>query len=388
MDAKKFFTNKSVCTVPWHGFELEPSGVVKNCIISTDDIGDIHKGDIQSILHGEKNINLKQQMLIDSKPSNCSGCHLQEKNRNDLVNISSRKYYLRELIDKNNLKFYDDPKNFSLTHVDLRWNNTCNQACVYCGPNLSSKWATELKKFVRSDKTAREEVKKYIFDNVKNLKNVYLAGGEPLLMKDNLNFLKLLKEENPKCNIRVNTNLSKTDTGIYELLKTFKNVHWILSVEAVEEEYNYIRYHGDWKIFETNLKEIQTLKHKVSFNMLHFILNYKSIFNCITYLQNQGFNDNSFILGPLYTPLYYNCLNLPDKMLNEVLSILIDKKQNASGYLKNSYENLLTYYTTTEWKKNIKSFYYNMGRLDDRRKQESRIIFKKLNQELDAYTLE
>ena len=50
MDAKKFITNKSICTLPWNGFELEPNGEVKNCIISKDTLGDINKTNIKDIM--------------------------------------------------------------------------------------------------------------------------------------------------------------------------------------------------------------------------------------------------------------------------------------------------------------------------------------------------
>jgi radical SAM protein with 4Fe4S-binding SPASM domain len=131
MDAKKFLTNKSICTLPWQGFELEPDGNVKNCIISKTQLGNIAQQNIKDILNGEKNKALKQQMLDDKKPYNCAGCYLQEKDRSDLGSISSRLYYLKELAKKTDLDFYDHVKNFSLKHVDLRWTNICNQAvCV------------------------------------------------------------------------------------------------------------------------------------------------------------------------------------------------------------------------------------------------------------------
>ena len=132
MDPKSFLKNKSICALPWTGFELGPDGSVKNCVISQEAIGDINKTNIRDIVHGEKNVNLKRQMKADAKPSNCSGCHLQEKNRSSLSSISSRLYYLREIAPKTDLKLYDDVNNFSLKHVDLRWTNACNQACVYC----------------------------------------------------------------------------------------------------------------------------------------------------------------------------------------------------------------------------------------------------------------
>lgn len=389
MDAKDLLKNKSICTLPWTGFELEPSGTVKNCIISKTSLGTINKSNIKDIMHGKKNIELKQAMLKDEMPANCAGCYLQEKNTTNLSSISSRLYYLKEVGAKTDLTLYDDVKNFSLKHVDLRWTNSCNQACVYCGPEYSSKWAQELGKKVKSNKQARQEVKDFVFENIRGLENVYLAGGEPMLMKENLEFLQLLKDKNPDCTIRVNTNLSTTETGIFELLCSFKNVHWTVSVESMEGEYNYIRHHGNWNDFLQNLDVINNLDHKISFNMLHFILNYKSIHNCIDLLKGKGFHDNSFVIGPLYSPLHLNMLNLPLEMLNNVVQSLKDKlNDNPRGYLKNSYENLLKYYTTTKFEKNLKSFYYKVDIMDRRRNQDSRTTFPELFKELDAYTLE
>ncbi len=389
MDAKKFLTNKSICTLPWHGFELEPNGDVKNCIISNTKLGNIGQQNIKDILSSDKNKTLKQKMIEDKKPYNCAGCYLQEKGRSNLSSISSRLYYTKELAKKTDLNFYDRTKNFSLKHVDLRWTNACNQACVYCGPRYSSKWATELGKKISSEKNARQEVKDFVFDNIKQLENVYLAGGEPMLMKENMEFLTLLKEKNPNCNVRVNTNLSTTDTGIFEILCELPNVHWTVSVESIEQEYNYIRHHGNWKDFSKNIDVIRKLDHKITFNMLHFILNYKSIHLCVDHLKSKGFHDNSFVIGPLHSPPHLNTMNLPDEMMHDVLFDLNARlDQKPTGYLKNSYENLIEYYTSTNFKKNMKSFYYNLGVMDQRRKQDARNVFPELFKGLDAFTLE
>ena len=131
MDAKTLIKNKSICTLPWTGFELKPDGGVKNCIISKDILGNINNTNIKDILQSKKNIALKQSMLKDQKPWNCEGCYLQETNRSDLNSISSRLYYLKEIGAKIDLNFYDNVNNFALKHVDLRWTNSCNQACVY-----------------------------------------------------------------------------------------------------------------------------------------------------------------------------------------------------------------------------------------------------------------
>ena len=379
MDAKKLLTNKSICALPWSGFQLEPDGTVKNCVISKTNLGNINQTGIKDIVKGKTNVKLKESMLRDEKPLNCSGCYLQEKQRSNLSSISSRLYYLKELGTKIDMSHYDTVNNFSLKHVDLRWTNSCNQACVYCGPSFSSKWAQELGKKVNSDKEARQQVKHYVSENVAQLENVYLAGGEPMLMKENFEFINLLKEKNPECHIRVNTNLSTTATGIFELLCSFKNVHWTVSVESMEDEYNYIRHHGNWKDFLKNLEIIRQLDHKISFNMLHFILNYMSLFRCVDYLKSISFHDNSFIIGPLYQPDHLNLLNLPEHIIAQVKTkIQHQLNQSPMGYLKNSYENLLAYYTTTKWKKDLPLFLEKTRIQDKRRNADFRKTFPEL----------
>ncbi len=385
MDPKSFLKNKSVCTLPWTGFELEPNGDVKNCIISRNKLGNINHTKISDILNGEANIKLKQDMLADRKPSNCEGCYLQEKARSDLNSISSRLYYHKEIASKMDLSMLDNVNKFDLKHVDLRWTNSCNQACVYCNPEWSSKWSQEMNQPIKSNKEARQEVKDFVFENIEQLQNVYLAGGEPMLMKDNKEFLELLKDKNPECHIRVNTNLSTTRTGIFELLCSFKNVHWTVSVDTIEQEYEYIRHHGSWTDFLDNLDTINKLDHKISFNMLHFILNRDSLHDCVDLLRAKGFHDNSFIAGPLFRPYWWNMLNLPEHMITQATDRLKQRiNEGATGYLKNSYENCLSYFTTTPWNKDLARFRKEIDSMDKRRNVNSTKVFKKLFEELDA----
>jgi len=383
MNAKDIITNKSFCVLPWTGFELEPSGHVKNCIISTSAIGNIQEQDIASILAGEKNLQIKKEMLADKKPKNCSGCYLLEQDRKNLSSISSRLYYTKELGSVVDATLYDQIENFSLHHVDLRWTNHCNQACVYCGPQYSSKWAQELGKEIKTSVESRKKIKEFVFENIKKLKNVYLAGGEPLLMNENREFLQLLLKENPLISIRVNTNLSSTETGVFDLLCKFKNVHWTVSVETIEDQYEYIRYHGSWNNFLQNLKQIQKLDHKITFNMLYFILNHKSIFSTVNFFKKIGFHENSFVIGPLYSPEYLNILNLPKNILTECKNNFSKEMAKSNHYLQNSYENILNYISNTPWTKDISYFHEHIKILDNRRKQSARAVFPKLFKELD-----
>ena len=41
---------KNFCAIPWTGFELDPDGRVKNCIISKDAIGNLNKKPIKDAI--------------------------------------------------------------------------------------------------------------------------------------------------------------------------------------------------------------------------------------------------------------------------------------------------------------------------------------------------
>ena len=381
--SRKLLDN-NFCTIPWTGFELEPNGTVKNCIISKEALGSINEKDIVEILKDAPATDIKNQMLSGKYPSNCAGCYFQEKNRTkSFDNISSRTYYAKEIGPHVSPGLFDDANNFELRHVDLRWSNRCNQACVYCDPSYSSKWAKELNKKIESNRESRQRVKEYVFANVKNLKNVYLAGGEPLLMNENREFLELLLKENSNIHLRVNTNLSHTTTGVFELLQKFKNVHWTVSVESLDDCYEYIRHGGRWKDFVKNLLVIkENADHKISFNMLYFVLNHLSIFDCVSYFQSLGFGNNSFVIGPLYIPESLNVLNLPNNIIRELRSNFQKEIDKKPGFLlQNSYENILKY-LNEPFDKDLNRTYNTLKTMDQRRNTNSEKVFPELYKEL------
>lgn len=377
MDAKDMLRNKSFCPLPWTGFIVQQSGDVKNCVLSTDVKGNIGDTPVRDIMGNERNLDLKRDMLADRKPSNCAGCHRVEKNKNRFDIVSQRLYYLKELktVDRG---LYDDIANFNLHTVDLRWTNQCNQACVYCGPHNSSMWHKEVGGQRLMSAESKEQLKQYVFDNVHRLKNIYLAGGEPLLMNENQELLQLLLESNRDVNIRVNSNLSNIDTKVGKLLQKFKNVHWTVSVEATGDRYNYIRHGGDWQRFMTNLRSLVSRGQKISFNMLYFIMNYRELFTCIDTLRNLGFSDNAFIIGPVYKPTHLNILNLPRKKLDESRQLLQDRIASSEMFMKDSLQNILNYINTESLKPDFEKSLTEIAILDRRRQVDSRKIFPEL----------
>jgi MoaA/NifB/PqqE/SkfB family radical SAM enzyme len=382
VDHKKYLTNKAFCPIPWTGLMYNFNGEVKNCIRSAEPIGNLRHNTIEEILLSDKNKNTQANMLNGIPEPRCNPCYSLEGTKNNFDIISDRVFYLKELKSVDHTTYKEDT--FNLHTIDVRWSNLCNFACAYCYPDYSSRWATELN-VIESAPTEqqRQQFKEYVFSHADQLKHVYLAGGEPLLIKENFELLTLLKEVNPNVNLRINTNLSKVDTKIFDLICTFSNVHWIVSVESIEQEYEYIRWGGVWTDFLDNLITIKKLNHKISFNMLHFLLNYKSIFNCIRFLRSLDFHDNSFIIGPLSNPDYLNIRHLSKDMLESVKQELQDWISQKPGFLlENGLKNMLQY-VSSPIEKNIGHCIAKIAEMDQRRNINSRAVFANLYKEIE-----
>jgi hypothetical protein len=144
------------------------------------------------------------------------------------------------------------------------------------------------------------------------------------------------------------------------------------------DEFEYIRYGGRWQDFLDNLSRIKQLDHKISFNMLWFLLNYKSLFDCVDFFRAQGFHPNSFVIGALLTPLHLNIRHLPNTVLKSLEAVLVDRIEQHPGYLlEDSYTNLLRY-IQQPFDKTLEQSLTKIAKLDQRRGIDSKKIFKDL----------
>ena len=376
MDSKEYLTNKKFCPIPWSGFMYTSNGDVLNCIRSQRPIGNLKDNSIHDILKG--NTETKQNMLDHKDGLGCHVCYDLEGDKKGYDMISDRIFYLKELKSVDRV-LYDDSNNFDLHTIDIRWSNVCNHACVYCSAEYSSKWASELKIITEDPPIERvAELKQLVFDRADQLKHVYMAGGEPLLMKENLELLEILQEKNPQINLRINTNLSKTSTRVFEKICEFPNVHWTISVDEMGAEFEYVRYGGKWEDFLDNLNQISKLNHKITFNMLHHLLNYRSLFDTVKFFKGLGFHNNSFVIGALSQPDHLNIRHLPNTMLQSVERELEYWISQKPGFLlENGLRNVLQYIKTPV-EKNIEYCLAEIAKMDQRRNVNSKTVFTEL----------
>ena len=183
--SSRFLKNKSLCPLPFAGAIVNTDGSVQCCSISKEFLGNVNKQSLQEILTTSPKLKQIRRDMLDNKfPNNCSDCYVKEQHHKttNFDNISNRLYHIKILKDSP-FKLYKDEHKFELQQMDLRWRNTCNFACVYCDPVFSSVWAKFEGVPDKMTNKSMDETFLFVKQNIKNLRTIYMAGGEPFLLR-------------------------------------------------------------------------------------------------------------------------------------------------------------------------------------------------------------
>lgn len=374
--------NKAFCPLPWGSIYVETDGRVDNCCISRNNLGNLHNEKLANIISGSRNIAIKQGMINNVKAAGCRDCYPPSDDFSNRVFL--RDSQIRDFSNwEPGGELFDSVDNFRLRYADLRFRNTCNYGCVYCSPTLSSTIASELKQFVNIDESAIADVAEYFVNNAHTLKKVYMAGGEPMLIKENQAILQRLLETNPDCMLLVNTNLSMIrNNRIFDLLTKFANVEWLISVDDMGEKYNYIRYPGDWQLFVSNLNYLQSQMpstHVVKFNMVYTALNAKTIFDCADFLLDNKYaakneHINMAFVNNGHQYIWCDARSLPDSYIDGVRQ-LIDSRPKYGSRLDQDIQYIRECLDVVVDKPGYHDLFRNLDTLDQRRGLDSRKVF-------------
>jgi len=336
---KKFWLFKQsqhFCAVPWNHFEVLPTGDIKTCSKGYP-LGNINETSIEDILNSDKIKSIKDDLLADKLTKNCGGCH-SLTTQNEHYDLRNHYNPMFQSFDIN----YENTQAFELHGIDLHWNNTCNFKCVYCNAGQSSLIAEEQKIPVR--KSSIENINKIIDLIVKNqysMNEIYLSGGEPLLIKHNSTLLSQIK--NKELPLRVNSNISvaSDNNPVFAEIKKFKNVLWTVSAEATGKRFEYMRNGGTWAGFTKNLENIKKLGHDIRLNSVFFIGSLATIFDNIEYFIVEH-NVTDITINQLYGHSYLQPRNAGVELKEKTLARL--EKLLSSGLVtpkSNSYYNIL-----------------------------------------------
>ncbi len=162
--------------------------------------------------------------------------------------------------------------------LDIQADMTCNGGCLICGPWNSSFWQSELKKYgkytISPVKSDLPFLVNSIFDSIdtSELKLLQFLGGEPFLSE--LDGIGINRLSNPnQCTLKYTTNGSifpKADR--IEQWKQFNKVFITLSIDAIGDRFDYLRYPLKWDSVQKNIhRMLNELPSNVEFTINHSI---------------------------------------------------------------------------------------------------------------------
>jgi len=245
---------KNFCYAPWTNIHINPQGNYKTCCGGTISIADLRNTPISQIIDSPELLDIKNSILQNKEHKNCNGCLRQEQ----MSSTSERGWY--DDISELQTVELSTINQQHIQNLDIRWSNTCNLSCTYCGHDASSQWASIKKILVeRLDYSQTiDGIVEHIHQNKNSLKNLGLLGGEPLLQKENNTLLDVIDDD---VNINLITNLSVPleNNKIFHKLLSKNKVVWDVSFDTVEEKFEYVRHGASWQTQIKNIRYLQSL---------------------------------------------------------------------------------------------------------------------------------
>jgi len=145
------------------------------------------------------------------------------------------------------------------TGLEIDIDYTCNLACVYCGPEVSTQWRLELKtpKNQFPIRMAQPDIIK-ILDNLDlgNLNNIHFYGGDPLFTNTHEIILNYIDQRVglDKIYVWYNTNGTlRVNERVQELWSRCRLIKIMFSIDDVGPRFEYLRYGAVWNQVEDNI---------------------------------------------------------------------------------------------------------------------------------------
>ena len=197
--------------------------------------------------------NLRDTLNNGIKNSRCSVCW---------VNESKGKWSLR--INDNGPNYQPTAPNLKLLHIV--GGRLCNLACRMCYADLSSMIQMEERPWELSHAEGKNynwiddpvNVDKLIkLANIDTLEELQLQGGEPQLIRGFQSMLEQIPDDvKAKLQVQVTSNATVFNEKFWQQISKFKNIIIGLSIDAIGNRYDAIRYPGNWITTEKNFRAI------------------------------------------------------------------------------------------------------------------------------------
>jgi pyruvate-formate lyase-activating enzyme len=297
----------------------------------------------------------RAKMLVGERPGECEYCWKTEDNSPE--HFSDRHYKTSDTWawDRFEEIAKSDPSaNVNPAYLEVSFSNACNFKCVYCSPEISSRWLEEIQQHGQYPTSQSnynldylKTVGKYPYKNsddnpyvnafwewfpsaVKHLTVFRITGGEPLMSKDLWKVLDYLKDNpQPNMELAINTNLCVDDklidkfiSAINSVKGSVKKIDVYTSLESTGAQAEYARYGLVYDTWISNMHKVLsnttvTVAIMTTINVLSLptFVDFIDVIMQLRKLYNIGFECNRI-------PLSINYLRWPPhlnvKILDEV----------------------------------------------------------------------
>jgi hypothetical protein len=263
--------------------------------------------------------------------------------------------------------------NSSYIKIDGAIGAICNAGCRICGAHSSTFWQQEDRKFNNEIKIANNTTNfwEQVWKHRDTVLQLDLGGGEPWVnnIDQQEKIFDYWIETNRACliKIRYNTNGSLYPKLLLEKLTKFREVRITLSIDDIEERFEYNRYPLKWESIIETVKKLTELEKKCS----NIVLDINYTVSVFTFLYAHKFEQyaknvlqvDKINFNILETPNHYSIKSLP-----------VDIKQHVSA--DNMFYDLIGKTPMENWELTFTEITSN---IDKRRKQSFAEIFQELN---------
>jgi MoaA/NifB/PqqE/SkfB family radical SAM enzyme len=427
------------CPLPWIHLATRPNGDVRLCCTSNaSGAGDVDEKTIGLVKKGDINLNLRDntieeiwnsdfmkqtrlQMLRGEIPSSCKKCFVEEASgiiskRQWETEVWNERLDLDQIVEET---ASDGSLPLNIPYFDLRLGNTCQLKCVMCSPHDSSSWIKDWKLqyplYKNSDlKTDQRWDNQYDYtwyqkgsflDTMKNqascIRELYFAGGEPLLIPEHYKILEFMIESGnaSNCILRYNSNGVELPDRLFDLWNHFKSVKFNFSIDDIEDRNDYIRYPSKWQTIVENLHRLDNTPDNVSVNIACAVqlLNVLTITDLARWKLTQGFKkinsvDGAGIIGThlVYFPSYLNIRVLPEnlkKIAEEKILSFIEEMSDNRLFVdhpmgKRRWLGIINYMQQEDWSSKIPMLIEYLETCDKVRETDFRKVFAIIGNEL------
>jgi hypothetical protein len=338
---QELLTNKTgtatFCVLPWIHMATRPNGDMRLCCnANSSGAGSDHEIGLVKMPHGrpanfgketpmeawnnEYMRSVRKTIMEGNIPASCKKCFDEESKGVVSKRLWEAGTWLEEDIDFKELLEQtkeDGTVPEDLYYLDLRLGHTCNLKCIMCSPHDSSQWVADHKKVYplfqheelkKQMNWGRKEFNNFwhenpdfwkdVYKQIPNLKQVYFAGGEPLMIKEHKLFLEEIIRQGyaDKILVRYNSNGLLVDDDIIDLWTKFRRVKFAVSIDAVAERNHYIRFPTDWEKLVSNLHKLDNTPSNIHVSLATAIqiLNIKHLPELAKWKVQQGFKKINF----------------------------------------------------------------------------------------------